>query len=115
MGLHHSNKGLDLPISGRPIQETTETKNVAKVAILADDFPGMKPRFFLKEGDSVARGQPIFEDRKLPGVLHTAPGAGRIAQIYRGHRRALQSVVIELSEAERGLSRGDPEHREFAA
>jgi Na+-transporting NADH:ubiquinone oxidoreductase subunit A len=112
MGLHQSRKGLDLPISGAPDQTSTEGAPVPRVAIIADDFPGMKPRFIVKEGENVLRGQPIFEDRKLPGVFHTAPGAGVISAIHRGQRRALQSVVIELSEGE--LS-GAPEHQTFAA
>ena len=29
------------------------------------------------EGDIVKRGQVLFEDRKAPGVLHTAPAAGK--------------------------------------
>lgn len=79
---------------------------------MADDFPGMKPRFLAREGEEVKRGQALFEDRKLEGVLHTAPGAGRILAINRGERRALQSIVIELSEGEKS---GAPEHQEFAA
>jgi Na+-transporting NADH:ubiquinone oxidoreductase subunit A len=43
----------------------------------------------------------LFEDRKSSGVLHTAPGAGRVIGVHRGARRVLQSVVIELSEGER--------------
>lgn len=110
MGLHQSKRGLDLPISGHPTQEITEAPPVSHVALLADDFPGMKPRFIAKEGDFVRRGQPIFEDRKLPGVVHTAPGAGTIVAIHRGARRALQSVVIELSDGERS---GAPEMQVF--
>lgn len=110
MGLHQSKNGLDLPISGHPRQEITEANPVTRVAILADDFPGMKARFIAKEGELVRRGQPIFEDRKLPGVVHTAPGAGTIIAIHRGARRALQSVVIELSDGEKS---GAPETQVF--
>ena len=112
MGLHQSHKGLDLPISGNPLQEIRETKSVSHVAIMADDFPGMKPRFLAREGEEVKRGQAIFEDRKLEGVMHTAPGAGRIVAIHRGDRRALQSIVIELSDAEKA---GNGEHHSFEA
>lgn len=100
MGLHQSRKGLDLPISGAPKQEISAAPAVSRVAVIADDFPGMKPRFLVNEGDFVRRGQPLFEDRKQKGVVHTSPGAGTIVAIHRGPRRALQSVVIELSEGE---------------
>lgn len=111
MGLHQAKRGLDLPITGAPEQAVAGRKTVSQVAVLADDFPGMKPRFLVKEGDAVLRGQPLFEDRKEPGVIHTAPGAGVVRRIFRGARRALQSVVIDLSEAERS---GTGEHQSFA-
>ena len=61
-------------------------------------------------GDEVARGQLLFEDRKSEGVLFTAPAAGKVTAINRGAKRALQTVVIELSDAERA---GQGEHIAF--
>ncbi|MFP6654801.1 MAG: Na(+)-translocating NADH-quinone reductase subunit A [Myxococcota bacterium] len=109
--MHKIEKGLDLPIPGKPLQVIRGETAGTQVAVLADDFPGMKARMHVAEGDVVQRGQTIFEDRKIPGVLHTAPGAGRIVAIHRGDKRALHSVVIELSEAEK---RGEPDAEEFA-
>jgi Na+-transporting NADH:ubiquinone oxidoreductase subunit A len=37
----------------------------------------------------------------LEGVVYTAPGAGTVSAVNRGDRRALLSVVIDLSDAER--------------
>ena len=76
-------------------------------AVVADDYPGMKPRMHVQVGDHVKRGQLLFEDRKTDGVRFTSPGAGTVAAINRGARRALQSVVIELTASER---RGKPEN-----
>jgi Na+-transporting NADH:ubiquinone oxidoreductase subunit A len=113
MALHKIEKGLDLPIPGKPIQVIRGTSPCTRVALLADDYPGMKPRMHVAEGDQVKRGQLLFEDRKMPGVLHTAPGAGRVLAIHRGERRALQSVVIDLSDGERAGSPGDDEFARF--
>ncbi len=110
MALHTIRKGLDLPITGEPAQEIDETPTKAtRVAVIADDFPGMRPRMFVTEGDTVKRGQPLFEDRKNAGVLYTSPGAGRVIGVNRGKKRALQSVVIHLSEGERSGSPGEDE------
>jgi Na+-transporting NADH:ubiquinone oxidoreductase subunit A len=65
------------------------------------------------EGQTVKRGQLLFEDRKQPGVRHTAPGAGRVIGIHRGERRALQSIVIDLSDGERRGEPADDEHQRF--
>ncbi|MEE2673042.1 MAG: Na(+)-translocating NADH-quinone reductase subunit A [Myxococcota bacterium] len=101
MALHKIHKGLDLPIEGAPIQVVRKEVRPQRIALMADDFPGMKPAMRVKEGESVKRGQVLFEDRKNPGVLHTAAGAGRVIGVNRGARRTLQSVVIDLSPAER--------------
>jgi Na+-transporting NADH:ubiquinone oxidoreductase subunit A len=116
MALHKIQKGLDLPIAGVPIQVVREQVSPQRVAVMADDFPGMKPGMRVKEGETVKRGQVLFEDRKNPGVLHTAPGAGRVIGVNRGARRVLQSVVIDLSPAEREAARpGDVADSELVA
>ena len=116
MTLHKIQKGLDLPISGAPIQVVRDVVRPQRVALMADDFPGMKPAMRVEEGQSVKRGQVLFEDRKNPGVLHTAPAAGRVIGVHRGARRALQSIVIDLSSAEReAAAPGDVPDSELVA
>lgn len=110
MAVHTIKKGLDLPITGDPEQRIEDAAAVTRVAILAADYPGMKPRMRVKVGEKVKRGQILFEDRKAPGVMFTAPGAGTVAAVNRGEYRALQSVVIELAESER---KGEPAPDDF--
>ena len=90
-------KGLDLPIAGIPQQAVEDGPAVSQVAVVGPDYVGMKPTMLVSEGDQVKLGQPLFEDKKTPGVLFTAPGSGRVAAVNRGAKRVLQSVVIELS------------------
>lgn len=96
MALHVSTKGLDLPIAGAPDQVVEPGLSPQHIAIVADDYIGMKPAFQVQVGDTVKRGQTLFEDKKTPGVRYTAPGAGTIVALNRGERRAFQSVVIAL-------------------
>lgn len=98
MALHIIRKGLDLPIAGAPEQKIHPGAVVRSVAIVADDYVGMRPTMHVTEGSSVKRGQLVFEDKKTPGVRFVAPGAGTVTAVNRGARRALQSVVIELEE-----------------
>ncbi len=113
MATHKITKGLDLPISGHAMQVIRGTATVTRVAVMADDFPGLKPRMCVEEGQKVKRGQLLLEDRKNEGVRHTAPGAGRIIGINRGARRVLRSIVIDLSDSERAGTPGDDEHQPF--
>ncbi len=101
MRTHRIRRGLDLEIGGAPEQIVHDVHAPDRVAVLSVDFPGLKPRMLVREGDRVRRGQPLFEDRARPEIRFPAPGAGIVSAINRGRRRALRSVVIELSAAER--------------
>ena len=93
-------KGLDLPIEGAPQQVVSETLTPNSVALIGFDYVGMKPTMLVAQGDRVKLGDPIFSDKKNPGVNYTSPGAGIVSLINRGEKRALQSVVIELDGEE---------------
>lgn len=88
-------KGLDLPITGEPSREISEHKP-AHVALVGYDYVGMKPTMNVVEGDIVAKGQPVFEDKKRVGVIYTAPAAGKVIALNRGERRVFESLVIEV-------------------
>jgi NADH:ubiquinone oxidoreductase, Na(+)-translocating, A subunit len=96
-------KGLNLPIAGAPSQHIAESAPVARVAVLGDDYIGMRPSMAVQEGDRVLKGQVLFEDKKNPGVRFTAPASGTVSAIHRGERRVLQSVVIDI-EGEESVS-----------
>jgi len=113
MAVHLIQKGLDLPIKGAPEQRFGDTPMVGKVAVLARDYPFMRPRMHVQVGDQVKRGQLLFEDRKTEGVRFTSPGAGTVAAIHRGARRALRSVVIDLTASERRGKPDDGDHQPF--
>ncbi len=115
MAVHTTKKGLDLPILGDPEQKIEDGREITRVAVLAADFPGMKPRMRVKVGDLVKRGSALFEDRKIEGVVFTAPGAGKVVAVNRGEYRVLQSVVIELSDSERTGKPSDDDFETFEA
>ena len=112
MALHTVKTGLNLPIAGEPAQRIEAGRPVSRVAITAEDYIGLKPTMFVEEGAEVLRGQSLMEDKKNPGVVYTAPGAGRVVAVNRGKKRALLSVVIELNERERT---GNPSDEDFVS
>ncbi len=89
-------KGLDLPIKGAPEQQIGTTISVTKVAVLGEEYVGMRPTMHVQVGDVVKKGQLLFEDKKNPGVKFVAPAAGEILEVNRGAKRVLQSVVIGI-------------------
>jgi Na+-transporting NADH:ubiquinone oxidoreductase subunit A len=89
-------RGLDLPIAGAPEQVVQDGPVISQVAVIGSDYPGMKPTMAVREGDSVTRGQVLFSDKKNPGVVFTAPAAGKVVAVNRGERRLFQSLVIDV-------------------
>ncbi|MBT1062415.1 Na(+)-translocating NADH-quinone reductase subunit A [Bowmanella sp. Y26] len=90
-------KGLDLPITGAPQQQIHDGPRITRVAVLGEEYVGMRPTMAVAQGDTVKKGQVLFEDKKNPGVKFTAPAAGTVVEVNRGAKRVLQSVVIELA------------------
>lgn len=90
-------KGLDIPLAGSPKQEISTGNVINTVAVLGEEYIGMRPTMAVEVGDTVKKGQVLFEDKKTPGVKFTAPLAGTIKEINRGAKRVLQSVVIAAS------------------
>ncbi|MCU0939030.1 MAG: hypothetical protein MUC86_07765 [Burkholderiaceae bacterium] len=111
MALHRNSKGLDVPIAGAPalLAGAPPTAVVTHVALLASDTPGLRPTLLVEPGAAVRRGQPLFEDKKNPGVRFTSPAAGTVRAVHRGARRAFISVVVEL-----GPEDADPQRNQVA-
>ena len=93
-------KGLDVPITGEPEQVIHTGPEISRVAILGADYVGMKPTMLVEVGDRVKLGQPLFTDKKNPGVHFTSPGCGTVVELNRGDRRVFQSIVVELDGEE---------------
>ena len=84
-------KGLDLPIGGKAGSEIVSSGGVSKVALLGADYPGLRPTMLVDVEDSVKKGQPLFEDKKNPGVVFTAPLGGKVAEINRGSEDGIET------------------------
>ena len=94
--MHRITRGLDLPVEGVPPTQVEPGPDVQTVALIGDDYVGMKPAMEVSEGDRVRLGQTLFTDRKTPGVKFTSPGSGVVQAINRGAKRVFHSIVIEL-------------------
>jgi Na+-transporting NADH:ubiquinone oxidoreductase subunit A len=91
------NKGLDIPISGEPVQKVLQGPDVQTVALLGDDYLGMKPTMLVREGDKVKLGQALFEDKKNTGVFFTSPACGTVKSVIRGAKRKFEGIIIEVA------------------
>ncbi|WP_428925882.1 Na(+)-translocating NADH-quinone reductase subunit A [Marinibacterium sp. SX1] len=99
MQQHSLKKGLDVPVLGAPGDAIEDAATVRTVAILGQDYIGLKPRLAVQEGDVIAAGAPVLAHKDTPQVQVTAPVSGRVKAINRGARRALVSIEIEVDPA----------------
>ncbi|KMW56210.1 Na(+)-translocating NADH-quinone reductase subunit A [Candidatus Rhodobacter oscarellae] len=110
-------KGLDLPITGAPRGEIGPAPTVRTVAVLGDDYLGLKPRITVEEGAAVVPGTPLMFDKNMPEAQVVSPVAGRVRAINRGARRKLISIEIDIDSENGGApvdfsSLGDASTRE---
>lgn len=100
-------KGLDLPIKGAPEQAIYQGPAVRSVGIVGLDYVDLKPKMLVQEQEAVKRGTPLFFHKDDPEAVVVSPVTGRIGAINRGARRVLQSVVIEIDDADdKGVALG---------
>ena len=101
---HKITKGFDIPLAGEADRSLVDAPESATVAVEPTEFPGIKAKLLVKEGDEVETGQPLFFDKFQPETRWCSPATGRVREIVLGARRAVQRVVIERSDAERFAS-----------
>lgn len=93
-------KGLDVPVTGAPQQVIEDGGPVKTVALVGDDYIGMKPTMEVAEGDRVQTGQLVFTDKKTKGIRYTSPATGTIRAINRGAKRKFETLVVEVEDDE---------------
>lgn len=102
-------KGLDIPIKGKPHGlphaiipggHATPLETPPQIALNLKAFDEIKFRLLIKPGDVVKIGQPLAEDKALPGRMFVSPASGVISDIRRGLKRSLQDIVIDVAKQE---------------
>lgn len=87
-------KGLDIHLQG-DAEKKIATFQSDKFALKPTDFHGVFPKLFLKQGDSVKAGTPVFFDKYRENIVFTSPVSGTISEIYRGAKRKMLEIRIE--------------------
>ncbi len=54
-------KGLDIPITGDPVQQISEGNPIKSVAVVGTDYVGMKPTMEVQVGDEVIVVEPAYD------------------------------------------------------
>ncbi|MCD4698314.1 MAG: Na(+)-translocating NADH-quinone reductase subunit A [Bacteroidales bacterium] len=87
-------KGLDIKLQGEAEKKVKEVVS-DNFAIKPPDFHGVFPKLFVKEGDTVKAGTPVFFNKYRDNIHFTSPVSGKITAIHRGAKRKMLEVRIE--------------------
>jgi Na+-transporting NADH:ubiquinone oxidoreductase subunit A len=99
-------KGLTINLQGEA-EKTIKEVQTEKFALKPTDFIGVFPKMFLKEGDKVKAGTPVFFDKYRDNIIFTSPVSGTLKEVHRGAKRKMLEIRIE--------SDGKMEYEDFGA
>ncbi|MBC8216706.1 MAG: Na(+)-translocating NADH-quinone reductase subunit A [Candidatus Marinimicrobia bacterium] len=97
-------KGHDIRIAGVPSKELVSGTSSTSIALIPIEFPSVKPKLLVKEGDAVTIGTPLFFDKVHPEIKFASPGGGTIQKIQFGARRKIERIIIALDKEESALT-----------
>ncbi len=78
-----SSKGHNIILKGQPSQALDKVRTGSIIKLHPLDFPGIKPKLLISEGDYVKKGQPIYFDKRNPEIMFTAFSSGIVSKIVR--------------------------------
>lgn len=93
-------KGLDIPVTGKPSGDVRQLAKPKVVSLNLGAFEELKFRLLVKKGETVRLGQALVFDKSNPERMFVSPGSGKIVEIRRGLKRRLHDIIIELDERE---------------
>ena len=110
-------KGLDIPIMGKPqgapqplkaLQNAFFEGHRLKIALDLKPFEEVRFKLLVRVDDTVKLGQPLLEDKSCPGRYFVAPAAGVVREVRRGLKRRLLDIVIDVAETEEKITYESP-------
>jgi Na+-transporting NADH:ubiquinone oxidoreductase subunit A len=93
-------KGFDIKVLGKPETVIEDYTNPQMFAVYPSEFEGLKPRLKVAAGDTVKRGDVLFENKKNEKMIFRSPCCGTIKAVNLGARRAPIEILIEPSAQE---------------
>lgn len=88
-------KGFTINLAGKAAPKVVEPPQPETFVVKPTDFHGLyMPKVFVKEGDPVKAGTPLFHDKKHGHIFFTSPVSGEVVEVKRGEKRKLLEIKI---------------------
>ncbi len=94
MANYRLKKGYDIRMAGGAEAILERAPFPESVGLYPADFYGMTPKPLVEGGERVRIGTPLWRDKRRESLIVTSPASGTVAEVRRGERRALESVII---------------------
>ena len=83
-------------MSGVPSNNSFSKIPCLSVALMPNQFRGVKPKLMVSNGEKVKIGQALFFDKTKPDVKWASPANGIIKEIKYGARRVIEKIEISV-------------------
>lgn len=91
---HRITKGCDLRLAGAPEAAVVDAPEPLLVGIEPAEFPEIKPKLLVEEGQRVRTGEALFRDKLDPELQFASPATGKVTRLVYGERRLLLRVEV---------------------
>ncbi|MEN8256034.1 MAG: Na(+)-translocating NADH-quinone reductase subunit A [Verrucomicrobiota bacterium] len=97
-------KGFDIKVLGKPAPVIEDYASPPLFAVYPSEFEGIKPRLKVAAGDSIKRGDILFENKKNEKMLFRSPCCGTVKAVNLGARRFPVEILIEAATEEESVT-----------
>lgn len=97
MKTHTIKRGFDIRLAGAPDAKLDPAVEPQRVGVAPPEFPDVRAKVVVAEGDEVKTGDVLFFDKKDPDVQFLSPATGTVSRVELGARRVPQMVEITPS------------------
>lgn len=98
--------GLNIPLEGKPVGSPQDLPSPRQLSLNLDPFDHTRFKVHVKLGDRVKIGQPIVENKSIPGQQFVSPAGGVVSEIRRGLKRRLLDIVVDVDDEEEVFEHG---------
>lgn len=88
------NRGVDIKLKGKAEQIYANADLPETFAIKPTDFPGVRLKLSVAEGDEVKAGTPLLFNRDREAIKFCSPVSGEVVEVVRGAKRKLLEIKI---------------------
>jgi Na+-transporting NADH:ubiquinone oxidoreductase subunit A len=87
-------KGVDIKLQGSAEKIYASSVAPSTYALKPGDFPAIRLKLKVKEGDEVQAGDAVLFDKDRSEILFTSPVSGEVVEIVRGEKRKILEIRI---------------------